>query len=133
EAGLEGGAILGGAAGLGRDQARAGDAAIVHLVAANAERLDRARDGRLADAAGGRDPLAQPDDARERVDDAESVAGGARHQEPAVVGAEVERGIGRRPVPPVLLRVAINRTPTPRGPPPRSPIIRGVEAPWSPG
>ena len=41
-------AVLGRAAGLGRDQARAGDAAVAHLVAADAQRLDRARDRGLA-------------------------------------------------------------------------------------
>ena len=60
-----------------------------------AQRLDRALDRRLAQAAGGGDALAQPDDAGERVDDAEAVAGRARHQQPAIVGAEIERGIGR--------------------------------------
>ena len=97
DAGQELGPVGGGAAGFGRDQPRAGDAAVRHLVAADGERLDRARDRRLADAAGCRYPLAQPDDAGERVDDAEAVAGRARHQEPAIVGAEIERGIGRPP------------------------------------
>ena len=46
-------AVLGGAAGFGGDQARAHDAARAHLVAADLERLDRARNRRLADAAGG--------------------------------------------------------------------------------
>ncbi len=96
DAGAEFAAVCGRAAGFGRDQARAGDAAVLHLVAADAERLDRARDRRVADAAGGRHALAQPDDAGERVDDAEAVAGRARDQEPAIVGAEIERRIGRR-------------------------------------
>ena len=43
DAGTELGAVLSGAAGLGRDQARARDAAVAHLVAADGERLDRAR------------------------------------------------------------------------------------------
>ena len=95
DAGAELGAVLGRAAGLGRDQPRARDAAVAHLVAADGERLDRALDRRVADAAGGRDALAEPDDAGEGIDDAEAVAGRARDQQPAIVGAEIERGIGR--------------------------------------
>ena len=68
-------AVAGRAAGLGRDQARAGDAAVAHLVAADAQRLDRAHDRGLAQPAGAGDALAEPDDARERVDHAEAVAG----------------------------------------------------------
>ena len=40
------------------------------------ERLDRALDRRLAEPAGGRHALAEANDARERVDDAESLAVG---------------------------------------------------------
>ena len=40
-------------------------------------------------------PSPQPDDARERVDDAKTVCGRPRDQEPAIVGAKVERRIGR--------------------------------------
>ena len=43
-------AVLGGAAGFGGDQAGAGDVARAHFVAADHQRLDRARDRRLADA-----------------------------------------------------------------------------------
>ena len=95
DAGAELGAVGGRAAGLGGDQPRAGDAAVRHLVAADAERVDRARDRRVADAAGRRHPFAEPDDAGEGIDDAEAVAGRARHQQPAIVGAEVERRVGR--------------------------------------
>ena len=45
-------AVCRGAASLGRDQPRPRDAAIAHLVAADGERLDRAPDRRVADAAG---------------------------------------------------------------------------------
>ena len=38
---------------------------------------------------------AEADDARERIDDAEAVPDRARDQEPAIVGAEIERGVGR--------------------------------------
>src|SRR5262249_61518469 len=84
-------------AGLGRDQPRPRYAAVAHLVAADGKRLDRATDGGIADSAGFQDALAEADDAGEGVDDTEAVAGRARHQQPAVVGAGIERGIGRRP------------------------------------
>jgi hypothetical protein len=120
-----------GPAGFGGDQARPGDAAIAHLGAADAQRLDRAHDRGLAQPARGGDALAQPDDARERVDDAEAVAGRARHQKPAVVGAEVERRIGRAgripPLRAVLARVPIGRPPPPARPP-GAPVWRAVEA-----
>ena len=85
----------GRAAGLGRDQPRTRDAAIAHLVAADFQRLDAARDGGVAQAARRGDAFAQPDDAGKGVDDAEAVMRRARDQEPAIVGAEIERGIGR--------------------------------------
>ena len=95
DAGAEFLAVLGGAASLGGDQPRARHAARAHLVAADQQRLDRARDRRLADAARGGDALAEPDDAGERVDDAKAVGGRTRDQQPAIIGAEIERGIGR--------------------------------------
>ena len=64
-----------------------------HLVAADLQRLDRALDRRLAQPAGLRKPLAEPDDARERVDDPKSVGGRPRDQQPAIVGAQIQRGI----------------------------------------
>ena len=67
-------AVAGGAAGLGGDQPRAGDAAVAHLGAAHPERIDGAQDRRLAQHARTGDALAEPDDAGERVDDAEAVA-----------------------------------------------------------
>ena len=95
DAGAKLGAVGGRAAGLGGDQPRAGDPAVRHLVAADAERVDRAGDRRVADAAGRRHPFAEPDDAGEGIDHAEAVAGRPRHQQPAIVGAEVERRVGR--------------------------------------
>ena len=88
-------AIFGQPAGLGRDQARAGDAAVAHLVAADAQHLDGAPDRRFPEPSGGGDALAQPDDSGKRIDDAEPVMGGAGHQQAAIVGAEIERSIGR--------------------------------------
>ena len=67
-------AVAGGAAGLGGDQPRAGDAAVAHLGAAHPQRIDGAQDRRLAQQARTGDALAEPDDAGERIDDAEAVA-----------------------------------------------------------
>ena len=88
------GAVLGAAAGFGRDQPRPRHAAAAHLVAADRQRLDRAGNRRLAEPTRARHALAEPDNARERIDDAESLRGRPRHQQAAVVGAEVARGIG---------------------------------------
>ena len=90
-------AVFGGAAGFGRYQsgARRGHAPRAHLVAAHQQRIDRALDRRFADSARGGDALAEADNARERVDDAKTVRRRTRNQEPAIVSAEVERGIGR--------------------------------------
>ena len=86
-------AFDGGAAGFGRDQPQALGLLGLDLVAADAERGDGALDRGLADAAGRRDALAQPDDPRERIDHAEAVAGRTGDQQPAIIGAEVERGV----------------------------------------
>ena len=130
-------AVAGRAAGLGRDQPRTGDAAISHLGAADAQCVDRAQDRRLAQQTGIGDALAEPDDARERIDHPEAVAGRARHQQSAVVGAKIERSIGRaghiQPALPAatvltaLARMPIRRPPAPPGPL-RAPVRRGVEA-----
>src|SRR5262249_11907879 len=94
DAGAEFGAVRRGATRLGRDQPRPRHAAIAHLVAANRECSDRTVDRRIADAAGRRQTLAEAEGAREPIDDAEAVAGRAGAGEPALVGAEMERGIG---------------------------------------
>ena len=90
-------AVLGRAAGLGRDQARARDAAVLHLVAADAQRLDRARD-RAASL--NRPEVDTPSPSRMMRENASTtrkpVAGRPRDQKPAIVGAEVERRVGRR-------------------------------------
>ena len=85
--------IVGRAAGLGRDQPQAPRLAVADLVAADAQRRNRAVDRRLADGTGRGDALAQPDDPRKRIDHAETVAGGTGDQEPAIIGAKVERGV----------------------------------------
>ena len=81
------------AAGFGRDQPQALGLSGVDLVAANAERGDGAFDRGVADAAGRRDALAEPDDPRERIDHAKSVAGRTGDQQPAIIGAKVERRV----------------------------------------
>ena len=85
------GAVRSGTAGLGRNQPRALDRPVAQLVAADLQRLDGAVHRRFGQASVGSQPLAQPDDARERVDDAE-LAGptGHRHQQAAIIGAEVK-------------------------------------------
>src|SRR5262249_2548008 len=115
--------------GLGRDQPRPGDAAIAHLVATDRERPHCTMYRRIADAPRDREPLAESDDARERIDDAEAVAGGASHPEPAVVGAEIEGGIGGPGVRAIVTRIAV-----PAGARPllRRPLMGTVEAAGSP-
>ena len=85
--------VRGRAAGLGRDQAKAAGLPGLDLVAADRERGNGALDRRFADAAGGGDALAQPDDAGKGIDHAKAVAGRTGDQEPAIIGAEVERRI----------------------------------------
>ena len=57
------------------------------------ERRDGAVDRGLADGTGRGNALAEPDDPRERIDHAKAVAGRTGDQKPAIVGAEVERGV----------------------------------------
>ena len=86
-------AVLGDAAGFRGDEARAAHLGAAELGGADLERIQRARHGgfrqppRLADA------LAEADNAREGVDDAEAAARRAGEQQAAVVGAEVERAV----------------------------------------
>src|SRR6185295_14221320 len=77
----------------GCDQPQAAGPAVPDLVAADGKRRDGALHCRLADRAGLGNALAEADDPREGVDDAEPVAGGTGDQQPAIVGAEVERRI----------------------------------------
>ena len=64
------------------------------LAAHTLQRVERALDGGLRQPAARRDALAEADDAREGVDHLEAAPRGPRHQQPAVVGAEIERGVG---------------------------------------
>ena len=131
--------VLRGATCRRGDQPCAQHPARAHLVATDQQRLDRARNRRLADSARGGEAFAKANDAGERVDDAEAIRSRSRDQEPAIVGAEIERRIGRagamlhRLAPVVATAVATDAvrrsaTPasTPRGNFARGPI--GVEA-----
>ena len=86
--------VVGKPAGLGGDQARSHHAVALDLGGAHLQRLDGALDGRFRQLAACRHALAQADDARERVDDLEAAPRRAGHQQPAIVGAEIERGVG---------------------------------------
>ena len=97
-------AIVGRAAGFRGDQAGFGHTAPVHLVAADFQRLQRALDRRFAEAPSLRQAFAQAHNSRIGVDDAQALgpgrrqkAGRAGHQKAAIVRAEIESGIERRP------------------------------------
>ena len=109
-------AVAGAAAGLRRDGSRPRDAARVHFVAANFQRLERAVDRLLADAAVAAKALAQPNDAGEGVDDAQHLASaparpplGPRDQQATVVRAKVERGVKMFAIPGADLRAGRRR------------------------
>src|SRR5208282_5088064 len=94
DAGTEFFAVLGRAAGRRGNEPRPPHAARAHLVTTDQQRFDRAGDCRLADAARSGNALAETNDAGERVDDAKPVCRRTRDQKPAIIGAEIERGIG---------------------------------------
>ena len=89
-------AIGGDAAGLGGDQPRAGHRAAAHLLGADLERFDGAAHGRVGQPARAQHAFAETDDAGERVDDEKAPARGLGDQQPAIIGAEIERAINRR-------------------------------------
>src|SRR5690606_25534178 len=82
------------AAGFRRDQTRARGAARLHLVPANAERLHRSLNGGVANSARSRHALAQTDDPGKGIDDTQTFARRARDQQSAIIGAQIESGIG---------------------------------------
>src|SRR6185312_11600253 len=88
-------AVDGAPARLGRDIAADRDLALTDLAGAYPQRLDRARHRRLGQSAARREPLAEPDDPRERVDDPEPAGAAPRNQQPAIVRTEIERSITR--------------------------------------
>src|SRR5262249_56054171 len=99
----------GGGRGVGGGRARGGGAGVGELGAGTRECCDGTVDRRIADAPGRRQTLAETDDARDRIDDTEAVADRARDEEPAIVGAEIERGIGRTGLMDAALRAVMTR------------------------
>ena len=85
-------AVAGAAAGFGGDVAGARDAVAPDLGRADAQRIQRALDGVAAQRPVQRHPLAQPDRPGIGVDDLVAVDRRPRHQEPAIVGAEIDGG-----------------------------------------
>ncbi|PAV93120.1 hypothetical protein WR25_05087 [Diploscapter pachys] len=94
----------------GRDRARERDVAALQLVGADAQRGDGAFDRGVAQPAGRGEAFAEAHDARKGVDDGEAIALRPGDQQPAIVGAEVERGKGLRIGPATALRSARRRT-----------------------
>ena len=85
------------AAGFGGDRAASGRRRARFSLSAQTCRASmRAMHGGLRQAAGGGQALAEPDDAREGVDDLETAARGLGDEQAAVVRAEIEGGIDRR-------------------------------------
>ena len=85
-------AIAGTATGLGGDVACARHLMAGDLGRAHVERTQGAFDGITTKRPVQRHSFAQPDRAGERVDDLEAVDRRPRHQEPAIVGAEIDGG-----------------------------------------
>ena len=86
-------AVLGGSARLGRDQAGARDPSRAHLVPADPQRVERARDRRFRQPTCLRQSLAQANDARKRIDHAKAFRRRPRDEQPAIVRAQVQRGV----------------------------------------
>src|SRR5262249_47576267 len=122
-------AVLGRATSFCRDQAGAGHALVLHLVAANGQRCYRARNGGVAQAPRRLHAFTQSNAAGKCIYDAKAFSGWTRHQQPAIVGPEIERGIGGAP--PVAAEADVRpsrRPPTPPGARQRRPVDSGVEA-----
>jgi hypothetical protein len=90
----EGLAVVGRAAGLGRHRPHLGAAAAGDLLGADLQRLHRAVHCRGGQASALGEALAQANDVGIGLDDAEAVRRRPRYQQPAVVGAEIERREG---------------------------------------
>ncbi len=84
------------AAGFRRDRAKPKAAIARKPAGADAQRLDGPAHGARRQAPARGQALAQAHDAREGFDDAKPATLRRRDQQPAIVGAEVERGIGLR-------------------------------------
>ncbi len=89
-------AVIGGApAGFGGDGAHTAGIAAAQLVGAQAECRDGALDGYRRQASGSGQSFAETGHAREGVDDLETLGSRHRHQQPAIVRAQIERAINR--------------------------------------
>jgi len=86
--------VGGAAARFGRDRTRNRYVAAPQFVPADPERRHRAVHRRGRQAAGLRQALAQPYDARKSVDDGEAVISRASDQQAAIVGAEIDCAVG---------------------------------------
>ena len=113
-------AVFRGAAGFGGDQPRPRHPARRHLVAADPQRVERALDRRFAEPAGMGEALAEAHHAREGVDDAKSVRGRTRHQQAAIIRAQIQRGVR-----------AARRAAIPRRPPEARSAIPGARCIWA--
>ena len=82
------------AAGFGRDRAGEMDIAPPQLVGADVQRAQRPVHRRLAQPPGLRQPFAEPHHPAEGIDHGEIFARRPRDQQAAIVGAEIDRGIG---------------------------------------
>jgi hypothetical protein len=65
------------------------------FLSAYPKRVDGSVHGCVGEASGLRYPFAEPDDARERIDDPEAAARRAREQETTIIRAEIERAVNR--------------------------------------
>ena len=88
-------AIGGDAAGLRGDQPRPRHPAPLHFFGADLECFQRAVHRRRRQLARAQHAFAETDDAGERIDDEKAAARGLGDQQPAVIGAKIERGIDR--------------------------------------
>ena len=88
-------AVFGDAAGLGGNEARTCYPSAGHFGRANLQGIDGARHRFLGQDAGAADAFAELDDARKGVDDEEAPPRSPGHEQPAIVGAEVQRAVNR--------------------------------------
>ena len=93
-------------------------AAPPHLVGADLERVDGAAHGGVGQPARAQHAFAETDDAGERVDDEKAAARGLGDQQPAIIGAEIERAINRM-------------APAPRGAPASFLPSAAARRPWA--
>lgn len=94
-AGEELGGVGGAAAGLGGDGAGGADASPGDAARTTIERVDRPLHAGIAETAGARQTLAEPDRTGERIEDGDrAVRARTADQQSAIVGAEIHRRIG---------------------------------------